>query len=219
VSAVAHIREYKTGRFFTEEFRGDLSWNGYEHNMLLRNEGCSADGLPRFTEVAMALGADEDQDARGMASADLDQDGDLDIALNHNPGDSGKPERGRAVVLRNEIGNRRHWLAVDLVGTESNRDAVGAEVRLRAGDLALMRQVEAGSGYASQNSFRLHFGLGDETRIDELAVRWPSGQEETFTDLPADRRLRLIEGEGRVEEMAPPGEDGAEEDVAEEDGE
>lgn len=177
-----------------------MSWNGYEHNMLMRNEGCDADGQPRFTELAMAVGADEDQDARGMASADVDRDGDLDIVLNHNPGDSGIRERGKAVVLRNEIGAKRHWLALDLVGTRSNRDAVGAEVRLRAGDLQVMRQVEAGSGYASQNSFRLHFGLGERTQIDEMTVRWPSGLEERFTDLPADRWLRLTEGEGSLEE-------------------
>jgi hypothetical protein len=171
--------------------------------MLMRNDGCGADGLPRFTEVAMALGADEDEDARGMATADLDQDGDLDIVLNHNPGDSGNPERGRAVVLRNDLGNRRNWLAVDLVGTQSNRDAVGAVVQLQAGDLKLMRQVEAGSGYASQNSFRLHFGLGEESRVDDLTVRWPSGTVEIFPDLPVNRRLRIVEGEGRVETAAP----------------
>lgn len=205
MSAVAHIRQYKTGRFFSEEFRGDLSWNGYEHNMLMRNEGCGADGLPRFTEVAMALGADEDQDARGMASADLDRDGDLDIVLNHNPGDNGIRERGRAVVLRNDLGDRRNWLAVDLVGTRSNRDAVGAVVLLQAGDLKLMRHVEAGSGYASQNSLRLHFGLGDAPRIDDLTVRWPSGIVEIFPDLPVNRGVRIVEGEGRAEvEESPP---------------
>lgn len=171
--------------------------------MLMRNDGVDADGTPRFTEVAMALGADEDQDARGMATADLDQDGDLDVILNHNPGDCNQPERGRAVVLRNEIGSRRNWLALDLVGTQSNRDAVGAVVELNARDLTLMRQVEAGSGYASQHSFTLHFGLGDRQRVQDLTVRWPSGQVEIFPNLEANQRLRIVEGEGRIRRITP----------------
>ena len=85
MSAVAHIQEYKTGLFYTDEFRGDMSWNGYEHNVLLRNDGPDASGQLEFTDVAMALGADSDKDARGTAMADFDNDGDLDIVINNNP--------------------------------------------------------------------------------------------------------------------------------------
>ena len=201
MSAVEHIDDYKTGLFYSEEFRGQMSWNGYERSNLLRNEGCdSADGTktPRFTDVAMALGADDGKDARGFAIADFDNDGDLDIAVNNNPGDNGDAERAAAVLLRNDIGSSRNWLVVDLVGTASNRDAVGAEVRVRAADLRLMRQVTAGSGYASQHSRRLHFGLDDQTTIDRLEVRWPSGTTETFADLAARQQVRIVEGRGVV---------------------
>ena len=154
--------------------------------------GCSR--LERFTDVAHALGADDGGDARGVAIADFDRDGDLDLAINHNPGDNDRPERGDAVLLRNEIGARRSWLVVTLEGTESNRDAIGARVRLRAGELTPMRQVEAGSGYASQHGRDLSFGLGDAERVDLLEVRWPSGRRDRFEDLPVRTRLQITEG-------------------------
>ncbi len=161
MSAVAHIQEYKTGRFYTDEFRGLSSWNGWEHNNLLRNEGCREDGTPMFTDVAMALGAGDGRDARGVAVADYDNDGDLDIAVNHNPGATGDPMRSRARFLENEIGDRHQWLAVELVGGERNRDAIGATVTVHSGDLKQLRQVSAGSSYAAQHSQRLYFGLGE----------------------------------------------------------
>ena len=89
MSAVAHIKDYKAGKFYQDEFRGDISWNGYEHKVLLRNEGKDANGTLQFTDIAMALGADDIKDVRGMAVADFDNDGALDIVMNSNPGDSG----------------------------------------------------------------------------------------------------------------------------------
>ena len=69
MSAVAHIKQYKTGAFYADEFRGDISWNGYEHNVLLRNDGRDASGNLRFTDIGMAVGADDEKDGRGMARA------------------------------------------------------------------------------------------------------------------------------------------------------
>lgn len=199
MSAVAHINDYKTGKFYRDDFRGDISWNGYEHNVLLRNEGPNADGTLQFTDVAMATGADDIRDARGTATADFDNDGDLDIVINNNPGDSGRAELSRATLLRNNVGERRNWLAIELRGTESNRDAVGASVTVEAGGQKFMRLVSAGSGFASQQSARLYFGLGDNTQVDTVTVRWPRGRIEKFTSdrnrvIAARQMIRITEG-------------------------
>ena len=180
MSAVAHIKDYKTGKFYQDEFRGDISWNGYEHNVLLRNEGPDANGTLQFTDIAMALGADDIKDTRGMAYADFDNDGALDIITNTNPGDSGDVSKARPALLHNNIGTRRNWIAVELEGTQSNRDAVGATVTIETGGEKQLRLLSAGSGFASQNSARLYFGLNDKTQIDALTVRWPSGKIERF---------------------------------------
>ena len=196
MSAVAHIKQYKSGRFFTDEFRGELSWNGYENNVLLRNEGPGADGALRLTRAGLALGADAPRDARGMASFDYDGDGDLDIIINHNPGDTGDPEAARPTLLRNEVGAARNWLAVELEGRKSNRDGIGAVVQLEAGGLRQMRHASAGSAYASQSSGKLYFGLGAESKVDILTVRWPAGTVEKFRDITARQVVRIVEGEG-----------------------
>lgn len=201
MSAVAHIKEYKTGKFYQDQFRGDISWNGYEHNVLLRNEGQDRNGTLRFTDVAMALGADDIKDGRGMAIADFDNDGSLDIVINNNPGDNGDASRARASLLHNQIGSRRNWLAVELEGTASNRDGVGAMVTVEAGGDKQLRLVSAGSGFASQNSARLYFGLNDKKQIDALTVRWPSGRVERFENdkgapIAARQLVRIREGNG-----------------------
>jgi hypothetical protein len=204
LSAVAHINDYKTGKFYRDEFRGDISCNGYEHNVLLRNEGPAPDGKLQFTDVAMATGADDIRDARGTATADFDNDGDLDVVINNNPGDSGRAELSRATLLRNNVGERRNWLAIELRGTESNRDAVGASVTVEAGGQKFTRLVSAGSGFASQQSGRLYFGLGDKTQVDVVTVHWPKGRIEKFDrDRIAARQLiRITEGkEFQVSEL------------------
>ena len=196
MSAVAHIKQYKTGAFYADEFRGDISSNGYEHNVLLRNDGPDGQGNLRFTDIGMAVGADDEKDGRGMALADFDNDGDLDIVINNNPGDSGLEERARATLLRNNVGERRSWLAVELQGTKSNRDGVGAVVVIEAGGEKQMRYVTEGSGYASQNSARLYFGLGDRVQAETMTVRWPSGLTEKFENIKAKQLVRITEGKG-----------------------
>lgn len=201
MSAVAHIKDYKTGKFYRDEFRGDISWNGYEHNVLLRNEGKDAQGTLQFTDIAMAVGADDIKDARGLAIADFDNDGALDIVTNNNPGDSGDASKARPALLRNNTGARRNWLAVELEGTESNRDGVGSLVTIETGAGKQVRLVSAGSGFASQNGERLYFGLDDKTQVNALTVRWPNGRVEKFErvgdkSIEARQLLRIKEGAG-----------------------
>lgn len=172
--------------------------------MLLRNEGPDANGVPRFTDVAMATGADDVKDGRGLAVADFDNDGALDVVINNNPGDNGCREVA-PTLLRNNVGARRNWLAVELEGVRANRDAVGAEVLLEVGPTRCtgqpwlakqLRHVTAGGSYASQHSFRLYFGLGELGRVDRLTVRWPGGGEEVFRDVAAKQLVRITQGRG-----------------------
>jgi hypothetical protein len=201
---VTQIRQYKSGKFYRDEFRGDLSWNGNEHNVLLRGDGVDRDGVLQFSDVAMAVGADDVKDARGMAIADFDNDGDYDIVVNTNPGDCGKASVLSA-LLRNDVGNHRNWLAVKLTGTKSNRDAVGAQVTVhcvteKPEGTRMLRHVSAGGGYASQNSDRLYFGLGDFSHVDSLTVVWPSGKSHTFDGVRANQFLHVSE-DGTVQQF------------------
>lgn len=206
MSAVAHIDTYKTGQFFRDDFRGDMSWNGYEYNILLRNRGLDKNGIPHFSDVAKATGADSIADSRGLALLDFDNDGDLDFVINNNPGDHGL-ETIPPTLLRNDIGQGRQWLAVELEGRTSNRDAVGAEVTAIAGEIRAMRLVSAGNGYASQHGRRLYFGLDEADQVDTLEVRWPGGELEVFEDLPSSHLVRITEGEGLEVLLLPGSED------------
>ena len=148
------------------------------------------------------------KDGRGMATADFDNDGDLDIVINNSSGDTGKPELARATLLRNNVGERRNWLAVELEGTHSNRDGVGALVTIETGGEKQVRLVSAGSGFASQHSERLYFGLGDKTKVDAVSVKWPSGRIERFErigdkSIDADQVLRITEG-SKIDSFALP---------------
>jgi len=193
LSAVAHINDYKTGKFYRDDFRGDISWNGYEHNVLLRNEGPDSKGALQFSDVAMATGADDIRDARGTATADFDNDGDLDVVINNNPGDSGRAELSRATLLRNNVGERRNWLAIELRGTESNRDGIGTRLEVVSGGHKQTAERVAGSGYLSQNDSRMHFGLGAATSIEQLTIHWPSGREQVLRGVAVDRVLTVEE--------------------------
>ena len=140
-----------------------------------------------FVEAATPYGLDSLRDGRGLAVSDFDGNGSLDLVVTNY----GAP--AHYFVNRAATG---HWLGVRLHGVESNRDAVGAVVRMRTGEKRQMRVVSAGDGYASQFSKTLHFGLGALSTADELEVTWPSGRRETFLDLQADRVVEIREGEG-----------------------
>jgi hypothetical protein len=157
---------------------GESSWNGYEHNCLFANLG---EG--RFVDVGRALGSDDIHDGRAFAAADFDGDGRLDLAINNN----GAPP----TFYLNRLAGTGNWVVLALVGTASNRDAVGARVRLTAGGRTLTRVVEAGSGYASQSPHDLHFGLGAAARVEALEIHWPSGRVERIEGPDLDERVGL----------------------------
>jgi hypothetical protein len=160
---------------------GQHSLNGRERNCLFRNNG---DGT--FTDVGWPNGADRVEDGRGLSIFDYDRDGRPDILIRNY--------RQPAELLHN-VGPARHWIEVRLVGVRSNRDAVGARLRLRTPDGWQTREVHAGSGYLSSQSLVQHFGLGDAPAADVLAIDWPSGTHTELVALPADRRWVVVEGE------------------------
>lgn len=123
----------------------------------------------------------------GCGISDVDDDGDLDMLLGYKYG----PNQ----LLRNDLDNDNAWLKVKLVGTTSNRDAIGARVRVRTGSKWRMREVQAGSGYWSQHSLVQHFGLGEiDGLIQEVVIRWPSGLEQTLHDLDPNQKIVVVEG-------------------------
>ena len=158
---------------------GQNTLNGYERNGLFRNNG---DGT--FTDVGWLNDVDRNEDGRGLAILDIDFDGRLDFALRNY--------RQPAVLLRN-TGAEGHFATFKLQGTASNRDAVGARIRLRTGDAWQLREVSLGSGYVSGSTLYQHFGLADATRIDEVVIEWPSGRTSRLGPLEVNRAYRIIE--------------------------
>jgi hypothetical protein len=158
-----------------------------QRNLLFRNTTGR-----RFTEVGNAAGPGFalEQVSRGLVSGDIDNDGDLDLLVTNN---------GQAAhLLRNDGPSAGRALVVQVVGTESNRDAIGATLRLMAGPRTMMREVKAGSSYLGQNDLRLHFGLGDAPLADRLEVRWPTGRFDVIRDVPSNQIVTIREGEGVV---------------------
>ena len=179
--AVAHIENYKRGAYFSRDFLGESSWNGYENNCLFANLGGGD-----FADVARPAGADNPRDSRGFAAADFDGDGRLDLVASNND--------AAPTVYLSRVEPAGHWLRLELEGRRANRDAVGARLRFTVGGRTLTRFVEAGSGYASQHPLAVHVGLGDATRVDAAVVVWPDGEVQDLGVLePVDRTVRIVQ--------------------------
>jgi Tfp pilus assembly protein PilF/peroxiredoxin len=155
----------------------------HERNVLLRN-----DGRGGFDEVSGSAGLDLDQDGRAFAVLDYDHDGDPDVVTM-------APRSSPQVRLfRNDFGGGHHGLVVRLTGVEGNRDAVGARVTVEAGERRQTRTVQAGSGFLSQHTKELLFGLGRHEAPVQVHVTWPGGRTQTFTDVAVGQRIVIREG-------------------------
>jgi hypothetical protein len=157
-----------------------------QEQLLLRNVA-GPDGQRVFVDVSRSVGSyfDTRSVARGLATGDFDNDGDLDFfVLNID-----QP----SVLLSNDGGNRNNWLTLKLIGTKSNRDGVGARVIVRSGDFTQVAEKMSASSYLSQNDPRLHFGLGQRTKVDEVTIQWPSGKTQKLKEVKANQFLTVVE--------------------------
>jgi hypothetical protein len=149
-------------------------------------------GNGKFREVSREVGFGAMRlGGRGGAFCDYDNDGDIDIAIT--------TIEGRVLLLRNEGGNSAgHWLQVKTVGTKSNRDGIGAWVKVVAGNLTQYDRVRTGGNFLSSNDMRLHFGLAEHQEADLVEVRWPSGTVDRLTHLGANQIVVIQEGRGLI---------------------
>ena len=140
-----------------------------------------------FQDVATQSGQvfEKKMVARGLAIADFDNDGDLDAFILNIDQPS--------LLFKNEGGNKNHWLQIQLQGTKSNRDGLGAKVTVKAGDLVQFDEMKNGTSYLSANDPRMHFGLGTQTKVDEVIIKWPSGIRQAFTNIKANQVLKAVE--------------------------
>ncbi len=180
-----------SGNFFDldHDGYGDLFiTNGHPHRligeedlMLLNKSGM------RFINVSNEMGPDFQDKfvGRGSAVGDFDNDGDLDLLVaNLN---------ARPRLLRNDGGNKKNWIMIHLIGTKSNRDAIGSRIRLTAGNITQTKWRSGNSGYLSQSDYRMHFGIGDNTYIDKIEVRWPTGKIQILEKIKANQVLTVKE--------------------------
>jgi hypothetical protein len=163
---------------------GDAHHLEPEEDTLFRGKGGRS-----FVDVSGASGPAFKLKAvgRGSAAGDLDDDGDLDLlVLNLN---------GPARLYRNDGGNRGNWIMVRTVGTASNRDGIGARVRVKSGGTTQVRDIRSSSGYLSQGDFRAHFGVGKSQKVDRIEVRWPSGRTSTLDNVKVNQVITVTEPE------------------------
>ncbi|HET6177562.1 MAG TPA: CRTAC1 family protein [Candidatus Sulfotelmatobacter sp.] len=157
-------------------------------NSLFHNEGNG-----KFVEVGKSSGSGFENPyvGRGAAFADFDNDGFVDIVIANN-GDA-------PLVLHNSGGNGNHFLNLKLVGKKSNRDAMGARVRVVSGTASQLREIAGGGSYLSQSDLRANFGLGKAKRAETVEITWPSGQRQTFRDVEADEFYLVEEGKDQLQ--------------------
>lgn len=172
-----------------------LARSGYSLFGNQRNRCYLSIGKLGFANFSSASGLDFLEDARAVATTDWDDDGDVDVVMTSRNGP-------RMRILLNQNRSENNFLHFKLVGTKSNLDAIGARVELffEGKSTPLVKFVSAGSGNLSQSSKRLFFGLGKQDQIQKAVVTWPDGQQQTFTELVANTRYTITEGQNQIAE-------------------
>src|SRR4030095_16464432 len=165
----------------------------HQRNVFLRNDGHGG-----YDEISGTIGLDLDQDGRSFAVLDIDGEGDPDLVV------MAARQSPQLRGLRDHIETKAASIALRLVGTRSNRDAIGARVTIETDRVHKTRILQCGSGFLSQHSKELVIGLGASDRLAKLTVSWPSGDTQVFTDVPLNTRVRIIEGRGIETEALKP---------------
>jgi Flp pilus assembly protein TadD/peroxiredoxin len=165
-----------------ELIRSDASWNGYERNVFYVN---NHDGT--FSDVSGISRLDFPDDSRSFALADLDHDGRLEVVLKNRSGPQLR-------ILRNAMKDIGNSIAIRLRGIKSNRDAIGARVTVEVEQHRQTKYLQAGSGFLSQHTKELFFGVGKTQDTVGATIRWPSGLTQVFEHLPVNRRIEIAEG-------------------------
>ncbi|UCD50116.1 MAG: CRTAC1 family protein [Phycisphaerales bacterium] len=155
----------------------------HQHNVLLVNSGQG-----KFIDMSLESGSGlrVKRSSRGAAFDDLDNDGDVDVVVLNS--------RTEPTLLRNDSPQRGRWLQIQLRGTKTNRDGIGARVTVKAGRLTLTDEVHSGRGYQSHYGARLHFGLGQAKQVDRIEIRWIGGATDLFENVPTNQLITLVEG-------------------------
>jgi tetratricopeptide (TPR) repeat protein/peroxiredoxin len=176
-------RDYEKGwSAINELIRADRTWSGYERNIFYANNG---DGT--FHDISGVVGLDFPEDARAFALADFDLDGRLEVFLKNR-------NAPQLRLLKNVLPGLPPSISFRLRGTKSNRDAIGAVITIDAGDTRQIRSLQAGSGFLSQHSKDIFFGLGSAKGAVNASIRWPSGLVQGLRDLPVNHRIWVEEG-------------------------
>jgi Flp pilus assembly protein TadD/peroxiredoxin len=165
-----------------ELVRSDASWSGPERNVLYLN---NHDGT--FSEVSGTVGLDFPDDSRSFVLADLDHDGRLEVVLKNR-------NAPQLRILRNAMKNLGHSIGFRLRGQKSNRDAIGAAVTVEAGGHRQTKYLQAGSGFLSQHTKELFFGVGKVQETVRATIRWPGGLTQALEHLPVNHRIEIEEG-------------------------
>ncbi len=179
-------RAYEEGwRQFQNRMNADgLSVHGKERKRFYRNSGSG-----RFVDFSAPSGLDFEDDGRAFAVLDLDNDGDLDLILKNRTAPQVR-------VMRNNSASGNRSVALELIGRKSNRDAVGARVTFRLGDKIRTKEVRSGSGFLSQHTRRLYFGVGPARELPAIRIDWPSGLSQELKRVPTGAIIRIEEGDG-----------------------
>ena len=162
---------------------GDMTWSGYQKKKMFRNLGGQA-----FKEISAEAGVDNDKDGRGIGMGDFDNDGRLDLFQTNAD--------QMPLFYRGITEGGGNWVQFRLTGAKSNRDAIGARIKLSAGGLTQIQEINGGNGYAGQSMKRAHFGIGKADKIDTVEIRWPSGLVEKLSGVRVNNLNKLVEGKG-----------------------